>query len=133
MSRLNPIRRRVIVMSENVLVGQQGIYCLLSRGEEMTAGCMGIRAPALADGARPHWLYCILVDDVERKAAKAKDLVGEVVCRSLDITGLGRFCVIRDPQGGVLALFAGAAGLLLFINPVQASSLASRGERTLLP
>src|SRR6516162_10970244 len=52
----------------------------------------------------PQWLVYIVVEDVDRSAAKCVEEGGQVVSgpRSL---GDGRFCVIRDPAGAVCALY----------------------------
>jgi len=44
----------------------------------------------------PQWLLYIVVEDVDRSAAKCEALGGEVVAPVRPLAG-GRFCVIRDP------------------------------------
>jgi predicted enzyme related to lactoylglutathione lyase len=57
----------------------------------------------------PQWLLYVQVDDVEERAAKCRAMGGEVIAGPRDM-GEGRFCVIRDPAGATLALYAPASG-----------------------
>ena len=94
------------VKAEEVEVaGSKSTYHIFNRGEKMAAGCMDLPEPAKAAGAPVHWLNYIFVDDVDTMAEKAKGLGAEITCPPLDITGVGRFCVMTDPQGGVVAFF----------------------------
>jgi predicted enzyme related to lactoylglutathione lyase len=51
------------------------------------------------------WLVYVTVADVDRAAAACTAHGGEVVVAPRSLGG-GRFCVIRDPAGAVLALYA---------------------------
>ncbi len=58
------------------------------------------------DGNRdlpPVWMIYIVVDDVERSAARVRDLGGEVLIEPRGRQA--RMCVIRDPAGAVAALY----------------------------
>ena len=50
------------------------------------------------------WLIYVVVEDVDAGAAKTRELGGEVVVEPRPLAG-GRFCVVRDPAGAVLALY----------------------------
>ena len=52
----------------------------------------------------PQWLVYIVVEDVDRSAARCVELGGEVVAGPRAV-GEGGFCVIRDPAGAVCALY----------------------------
>ncbi len=52
----------------------------------------------------PQWLVYVVVEDVERSAARCRELGGEVLVGPRGMGG-GRFCVIRDPAGAVCALY----------------------------
>lgn len=52
----------------------------------------------------PQWLLYITVEDLDRSAAKCRELGGTIVVNSKPLAG-GRFCVIRDPAGAVCALY----------------------------
>jgi predicted enzyme related to lactoylglutathione lyase len=55
-------------------------------------------------GLPPQWLMYVVVENLDRSAARCAEMGGEVIDgpRSL---GEGRFCVIRDPVGAVCALY----------------------------
>ena len=64
----------------------------------------GIMAvPAHAPGMPPCWGAYVTVDDVDAAAGKAGEL-GDDVVPLTDIPGVGRFCVIRDPQGATISM-----------------------------
>lgn len=45
----------------------------------------------------------VSVDDVDATARQAEALGGQVLMAPRDIPEVGRFCVIRDPQGAVIS------------------------------
>jgi predicted enzyme related to lactoylglutathione lyase len=56
-------------------------------------------------GAPPHWMGHVQVEDVDKTAARAKELGGKVYVEPRDIEKVGRFSVIADPQGAVISVF----------------------------
>jgi predicted enzyme related to lactoylglutathione lyase len=89
--------------SRGMDMGEMGTYTIFSRGEDDdVAGCMripqGVQAP-------PHWLPYIAADDVDAKAARAKELGATVFVEGTDIPNVGRFAVVQDPAGAVFGLF----------------------------
>jgi len=52
----------------------------------------------------PHWRIYVAVDDVDARAAKAKEIGGKVCVEPMDIPNVGRFCVISDPAGAIISL-----------------------------
>ncbi|MCP4572888.1 MAG: VOC family protein [bacterium] len=83
-------------------------YRLLLRGDGHFGGILELPAEAKEHGACPHWLNYVNVPDVDASLEQATGLGATVVCPPTDIPQAGRFCVIRDPQGAVLALFKNA-------------------------
>jgi predicted enzyme related to lactoylglutathione lyase len=79
-------------------------YTLLRAGETSVAGLMALTAEAKAAGAMPGWVGYVAVVDVDATAAQAAALGGAVHMAPMDIPGVGRFAVIADPQGAVLAI-----------------------------
>ena len=55
--------------------------------------------------APPHWLLYILVDNCDTSTEKARSLGAKVYAAPMTMEGVGRWSVIADPQGAVLALF----------------------------
>jgi hypothetical protein len=78
-------------------------YTLWTRGEQPVAGLMAL--PEEAAGAPPHWLGYVWVPDVDATARQASELDATLLVRPRDIPEIGRFAVLRDPQGAVIALF----------------------------
>ncbi len=81
----------------------QGMQYHLVKVEGTEVG--GIMAqPAQARGAPPCWGAYVTVDDVDATSRKAQELGGSVIVPLTDIPDVGRFCVIRDPQGAVISV-----------------------------
>ena len=77
------------------------VYTVLSAGGKEGGGLMQI--PATAEGCPPHWGIYVTVDDVDTTAEQAVSLGGRLLVAPQDIPKVGRFCVIQDPQGAVIA------------------------------
>jgi predicted enzyme related to lactoylglutathione lyase len=80
-------------------------YILFSAGETMIAGLMALTDDMKARQVPPNWTGYVYVDDVDAATRQAKDLGGKAHMEPHDIPGVGRFSVIADPQGAVIALF----------------------------
>lgn len=85
-------------------------YILALAGETQVAGLMAIPPEAAAMGTPPNWTGYVAVPDVDASAKQATSLGGQVLREPTDIPGVGRFAIVADPQGAVLALFKGADG-----------------------
>ncbi len=53
----------------------------------------------------PHHLNYVAVDDVDASAKLAAELGGTIIKGPMDIPNTGRFAIIRDPTGGIIATF----------------------------
>lgn len=78
-----------------------GEYVVVKAADKGVGGIMHM--PSEAQGAPPHWATYVTVDDVDATAKKAQELGGKVLMPPKDIPDVGRFCVIQDPQGAVIA------------------------------
>jgi predicted enzyme related to lactoylglutathione lyase len=78
-------------------------YLHIKSGDEYVGGILppGNR-PA---NVPPHWLPYMLVADCDASTAKAAGLGAAVHLEPMSMEGVGRWSVIADPQGAVLALF----------------------------
>ena len=56
----------------------------------------------------PHWAVYFAVEDVDATAAQAQSLGGSAIVPPSDIPDIGRFAVLKDPQGAVFGVFKGA-------------------------
>ncbi|MBK1613707.1 glyoxalase [Rubrivivax gelatinosus] len=64
-------------------------------------GIMGI-PPDSPPGMPPHWGSYVTVDSVDDAIAKAEALGGTVIVPPMDIPGVGRMAVLRDPTGAAV-------------------------------
>jgi predicted enzyme related to lactoylglutathione lyase len=65
----------------------------------------GMREPS-PPGTPPHWLAYFGVQDIDAALAKAQELGGTKLAGPIEIT-MAKIAVVQDPQGAVLALYAG--------------------------
>ncbi|UJX40253.1 VOC family protein [Desulfovibrio sp. JY] len=77
-------------------------YTIVKAGDTAVGGIMPI--PPEAAKMPPVWGSYVSVDDVDAAAKKTVELGGTVYKEPTDIPGVGRFCVIGDPQGAFLSL-----------------------------
>jgi predicted enzyme related to lactoylglutathione lyase len=80
-------------------------YTMFANGQTPFGGVMQLPPEARANGAAPHWLAYVAVADVDRTVARATKLGGRVVHTPTDIPSVGRFAVIQDPQGAMIAVY----------------------------
>jgi uncharacterized protein len=81
-------------------MGPNGTYHIISRGG-VDRGGVTEHLPA---GVPPHWLPYVFVDDPDATIARAKKLGGTIEMEHIDIPGVGRFGVLRDPTGASFAV-----------------------------
>lgn len=79
-----------------------GNYTTVQVGEASVGGIM--RIPAEAQGMPPSWGVYVTVDNVDETLARAEKLGGTVVMPPMDVPGVGRMAVVRDPQGATLSV-----------------------------
>jgi predicted enzyme related to lactoylglutathione lyase len=90
-------------------MGQYQDFNLIPAGTELPVA--GIcHARGVNTGLPPQWLMYVIVEDADVSVARCEKLGGKVIVAPKDMGGGGRFSVIQDPAGAVLALFAIAAG-----------------------
>lgn len=76
-------------------------YTVIKAGEREVGGMMA--TPSEAQGTPPTWGSYVTVDDVDSVAHTATELGATLVVEPRDIPGVGRLCVIRDPQGAFIS------------------------------
>ncbi|MBK7779927.1 MAG: VOC family protein [Ardenticatenia bacterium] len=82
-------------------------YWLWTQGEEaMNPG--GLMQHPDGGAGRSHWLFYVLVDDVDASTAQVAGLGGQVLAEPMDVPGQGRMSVIATPSGAAMALFKSA-------------------------
>jgi predicted enzyme related to lactoylglutathione lyase len=79
-------------------------YWVLEADGYGVGGIMALGEEHKAAGVPPNWTAYVAVDDADAAAAKTVTLGGLVVREPQDIPGVGRFAIIADPAGAVLAV-----------------------------
>jgi uncharacterized protein len=77
-------------------------YTMFSNGDRAAGGMFKL-TPEMA-GIPPHWLVYFAVDDCDAKVRKATELGASTMKPADDIPGIGRFAILRDPQGAAFAV-----------------------------
>jgi predicted enzyme related to lactoylglutathione lyase len=75
-------------------------YTLVKYGGEQMGGIMTI--PTGCEGMPPSWGIYVTVADVDATAKLAVEMGGKVLVPPQDISQVGRFCVLQDPQGATI-------------------------------
>jgi predicted enzyme related to lactoylglutathione lyase len=81
-------------------MGPGGTYHVISMGD---VGRGGVTSH-LQSGVPPHWLPYVFVDDTDATIARARKLGATIPMSPEDIPTIGRFAVLEDPTGAVLAV-----------------------------
>ncbi|MHC4223387.1 MAG: VOC family protein [Planctomycetota bacterium] len=88
---------------KQVDVGDTGHkYRMIHMGER---GLGGIETLSKEQGLPPHWIAYTEVESVDDAARRATAAGGSTPVPPTDIPGVGRFAVIRDPQGAFISAF----------------------------
>jgi hypothetical protein len=77
-------------------------YTIAKKGTREVAGIMAM--PGDSPGMAPSWGSYVTVDDVDARVARVQSLGGKLCVAPQDIPNVGRFAVIADPQGAMLAM-----------------------------
>jgi uncharacterized protein len=80
-------------------------YVMFKAGDKTFGGVMPLADEAKQMGAPPNWMGYVSVDDVDAAVAKCTSLGGKVHVPGTDIPNTGRFAVLADPAGAVIAVF----------------------------
>ena len=95
----------VIGWSTAPFEGAEIPYTLWMNGEAPVGGVMALPQEASDQGAPPHWMAYVAVNDVDATAKKAVRLGGKIIVEPRDIPGVGRFAILHDPQGASIAIY----------------------------
>lgn len=77
-------------------------YTTFRRGDRRGAGMLEMNEQM--EGIPPHWMPYFAVADCDAAAARAGELGAQTLHGPADIPEVGRFAVIRDPQGAVFSI-----------------------------
>lgn len=87
-------------------MGPMGTYQIYVRGEMPLGGIF--KKPDEIPGP-PFWLYYAMVDDVDQKIQRVKDLGGKILNGPMEVPGGDKIAQCLDPQGAAFALHSRAA------------------------
>jgi predicted enzyme related to lactoylglutathione lyase len=76
-------------------------YTYVDTGDRTQGGIM--KNPVA--GQPSHWFPYVLVDDVAKAAARAKELGGTIVRERTEIPGQGWLAVVTDPTGALFGIW----------------------------
>ena len=79
-------------------------YTMFKNGETMAGGMMMLPAEAKEQGAPPHWLLYLSVNDCDKTVAHCKEMGGKACMEPTDFEGIGRGAVLTDPTGAVFGV-----------------------------
>lgn len=80
-------------------------YTMWVKGETPVGGLMELPEEARKGNIPSHWIGYVAVPDVDKTAARAVELGGRIVHGPADIPEVGRFAILADPQGAVIAVY----------------------------
>ncbi len=103
--------QQVAGVSVTPLGDQADAYQMLVVGGQPVGGMAGPRPDQEgwpSGGPEAHWIAYFGTEDVDAAARKAQELGGEVLLPPVDVPGMGRAAVLRDPQGAAFGVFASA-------------------------
>ena len=103
-------------LEETTAPGCDTPYTVAYCGDKMVGGMVALEE---SDNAPSHWMSYVSVEDVDATVELAKKLNGEQIWPPTDLPEVGRFAVIRDPQGGHIAPFTSAHPAPPEENPFQ--------------
>jgi predicted enzyme related to lactoylglutathione lyase len=79
-------------------------YSIVKANDNEMGGIMPI--PPDAPPMPPAWGLYITVNDVDAVAEQATGMGAKVAMVPQDIPGVGRFCVLQDPQGAYISIIS---------------------------
>lgn len=80
-----------------------GPYTMLRKGERQVGAMMPIQ-PSWGD-VPPHWQVYFAVKDCAGSSARASSLGGALLAGPMEVPGVGRFSILKDPAGATFAIF----------------------------
>jgi uncharacterized protein len=82
---------------------EYGGYRIFERGDAQIGGLMANPEPSIPAA----WTPYVGVEDTDATCAKAKELGAEIVVEPMDVPNVGRFAILKDPQGAVFGIIKG--------------------------
>jgi len=97
--------KEVIGWGSTQSMNMEGIdYKMFTMGEIPVAGLMGFTPDAADRHVPPNWLAYIEVPDADATIAQVQQLGGAVLVPAMTVKSVGRFAILKDPQGAVFGV-----------------------------
>jgi predicted enzyme related to lactoylglutathione lyase len=80
-----------------------GGYRIFHRGDDQIGGLMANQDPSIP----AIWTPYVGVDDTDAMCKKATELGAGVIVEPMDVPTVGRFAILKDPQGAVFGIIKG--------------------------
>ncbi|MCB9902581.1 MAG: VOC family protein, partial [Planctomycetes bacterium] len=74
-------------------------YTLFAKDGVDVGGCMALPEHEGQPACAPQWVAYVQVDDVDAAVERSTSKGGSVDMPAMDIPGVGRVCILRDPAG----------------------------------
>lgn len=100
-----PFYEKVIGYTVEKMDMPQGPYYVLKQGDR---SCGGVMTSPVAE-APAMWLPYICVDDPDAVGKRAEANGGEIKNPTMEVEGVGRFCIVADNAGAIVGVIAPAA------------------------
>ena len=84
-----------------------GTYYIAMKGDVPIAGIMGVEN-VFYEGQSTQWITYLAVDDVDAAVKDTADAGGKVLQDCMDVPGVGRIAMIKDPGGVTLGIMTPA-------------------------
>lgn len=88
----------------------QNPYTLWKHEGSAIGGVVGLTSEQRARGIPPHWMPSVQVNNVDSTLRQAESLGGKTVVPPMDVPDTGRYAIIQDPQGAMIAIFTPKSG-----------------------
>jgi len=93
--------------AQDMPAGEGMTYTMLRKDGLEVAALYGMQE----QDAPPSWLSYVTVTSADETAEKARELGATLISEPFDVMEVGRMAVIRDPQGGVFAVWQPGASI----------------------
>jgi len=89
----------------DIPMGRDFVYTMFLHGDRDVCGAYAMKAEDQMLGIPPHWLLYIAVSNADDAVSRALQRGGNPLSPAMDIPGVGRMAVIRDPVGAMFGIF----------------------------
>jgi predicted enzyme related to lactoylglutathione lyase len=85
-------------------------YTMWTHGGTAIGGVARLTSEQRARGIPPHWMPSVEVNNVDNSIRQAESLGGKVAVPPMEVPDVGRYAILQDPQGAMLAIFTPKGG-----------------------